>query len=201
MWLYNKKLSSPSVGREVWDLVDYYGSRLETFNGTLVAGDPIQNNVWTLFSGLDDDGSTIPNYWEGKLTRLQIESLKRLKKFVIQGLIGDGQSAEVGLATDRGSFVTIGTIDSTASYVDRSAAVVIGGQTLGSEPLGGESSDIIAFPYTREFNWNELNVDIFCEIKTRFEATDIGYFSVSKIQYEDLRVKSDGRTVPFKYRS
>lgn len=191
-WVYNKKWKS-------WDLTDYYGRFPETFNGTLVVGDPIQNNVWTLFSGSDDDGAAISNYWEGKLSRLQIEELKKLKRLVIQGKIGSQQDIKVSISIDGGSFVAIGEINGDGAYVDSSSEAVIGSSTLGRSEVGGGGSGITASNYEREFKYNELQLGQFEKIKIKFEALGIGHASVSRINYLDLRIK--GGKIPLKYRA
>jgi hypothetical protein len=47
-----------------WDKLDYRATCLAIYNGALLAGDPLSNNVFTLFSGFDDDESPIDNHWQ-----------------------------------------------------------------------------------------------------------------------------------------
>ena len=46
-----------------WDRLNYYASVLVEYKGTLIAGDPVSNNAYVLFSGFDEDGDVIENYW------------------------------------------------------------------------------------------------------------------------------------------
>src|SRR5439155_17138915 len=82
------------------DLLDYWVSCFAIYNGSLIAGDSLTGNVYTLFSGFDDDDSLIDNYWESGAdsvlpTRGAIRNrykffnvLKKVHKFVVIGSIG-----------------------------------------------------------------------------------------------------------------
>jgi len=174
---------------------DYFVSCFEVYEGSLIGGDSISGNVNVLFNGLDDDESNISNYWEGKLTTLDIERLKKEKKLVIQGEIGNEQSITVSASIDRGSFVEIGTIEGSGSYVDTTQRVVIGSQMVGTGTIGGDSSGVEAYNYMREFSMPLGNFQL---IQLRFEADGLGYASVSTIAHKDLRVK--WARIPEKYR-
>lgn len=177
------------------DQHDYFVSCFEIYDGDLIAGDSISGNVNILFSGLDDDGSTIGNNWTGKLTDLTVPRLKKEKKIVLQGEIGKEQRIQVSCAPDRGSFVTIGTIEGSGSYVDTTQRVVIGSQTVGSGTIGGDSTGVEAYNYLREFS---MPVGNFERIQLRFEALGLGYASVSTIIHKDIRGKWN--KLPSKYR-
>jgi len=174
---------------------DYFVSCFEIFDGSLIAGDSVAGNVSILFSGLDDDDSVISNYWEGALSNLGIERLKKQKKIVLQGEIGREQSIKVSCAVDRGSFVEIGIIEGTGTYVDTTQRVIIGSQTVGDGTIGGDSSGIEAYNYVREFS---MPVGNFEKIMLKFEAEGLGYASVSTIVHKDLREK--WARIPAKYR-
>lgn len=165
---------------------DYYVNCFDIYNGSLIAGDSISGNVTVLFNGSDDDGSEVSNYWEGKLTDLTTNRLKKQKKIVIQGEIGKEQSIKVSCAVDRGSFVEIGTIEGSGSYVDVTSSVLVGSQLVGSGTIGGDSSGVEAYNYVREFS---MPTGTFELIMLRFEAIGLGYASVSTIEHKDLREK------------
>lgn len=174
---------------------DYFVNCFEIYNGALIAGDSVSGNVAVLFNGYDDDGSTIYNYWEGKLADLGARRLKKQKKIVIQGEIGKEQSIVVSCAVDRGSFVEIGMIEGAGTYVDTTNRVVVGSQTVGNGTIGGESNGVEAYNYMREFSMPTGNFEL---IQLRFEAQGFGYASVSTIMHKDIRIKWS--KIPAKYR-
>lgn len=188
------------------DMMDYRVSCFAIYNGTLVAGDSISNNIYTLFSGTDDDGFEVPNYWEGKLDDLDMERLKATKKLVLEGDIGPEQAIKVSISIDNGSFAEVQSptdvtndtrfIEGDGSYIDRSQRVDVGSLIIGEGTLGGGGDGIEAYHYLREV---KLAIDHFSEIKVRYEATKIGYASVSMQQYKDVRRK--WQKLPVKYRS
>lgn len=198
LFVYDKLLKS-------WDEHDYICSTLEVYNGTLIAGDPATNNVYELFSGLDDADSEIPNSWDSDLDDLDIDGLKKSKRFKLQGQIGPDQKIKVSMSVDGGAFVEIGGSDSNGvhtyaiegggSYVDRGQAVTVGSLVVGNSVLGGGSDGIEAYNYEREIR---LNLDKLEQVIVRFEAIGIGYASVSLYDHKDVRYK--GKKVPLKYR-
>lgn len=182
---YNKK--SKAI-----DKLDYYANYFEIYNGTLIAGDSVTGNVYTLFSGTDDDGVEITNYWESKLDDLDSDRQKDVRRFVLQGEIGPEQEIHVYRADDRGTYVEITDEDGEAfikgsgSYVDKSQSVNVGAETIGSSVVGGGSDGIIAYNYMRELI---ITGDKFKEQKIKFVATKLGYASVSMYEYKDIRLK------------
>jgi hypothetical protein len=151
--------------------------------------------VYTLFSGYDDEEAEIYNYWEGSLNDLGLSRLKRMKRIVVQGEIGPEQTIKVSFAIDRGEFAEIGTISGSDSQVDTAQQVNVGNLTIGVGTVGGGGSGITAYNYMKEF---VVNADMFHLIKLRFEATRLGYASVSMIEMKDIREK--WAKVPVKYR-
>lgn len=181
-----------------WDVVDYYASCFAVYQGTLLAGDSISDNVYTLFSGVDDDDSVISNSWAGKNDELDIPGLKKNKRLVVEGNIGPDQEIEVFADTDQSGFVSIGLILGSGTYVDTAQRVSVGAMTVGRSEIGGGSGDgeITAYHYVREFT--QLALDKFQRIKLKFVANEIGYASVSDVWFKDIRFKGD--KVPTKYR-
>lgn len=198
----------------IWNSLDflpYYASSLENYNGTLVCGDSLSNNAYELFSGLDDDESTIENYWEGAAEDMELPGMKKSKKVVLEGGVGPDQGIRVYVSTDKGAFVEIGAGPATAAwptgtpaiygggaYVDRAQRVDVGAPTVGRTEVGGGSTlldGIEAYHYKREFS---LNQDRFERAKIRYVAVGIGYASISLQQWKDIRHKSNKS--PQKYR-
>lgn len=194
---------------KIWnsiDILDYAVSCFEVYDGALMGGDSLTNNVMELFSGFDDDESDIPNYWEGNLDDLDIEGLKKSKKLLLQGEIGPEQKIKVSLSVDNGPFVEVGgstddsgnpvyAIEGDGSYIDTTQRVSVGPQTLGRGEVGGGSDGAVAYNYERLF---KLSLGSFDKIKIRYEAVGLGYASVSTTKFWDIRFK--GKKVASKYR-
>lgn len=188
MILYNKK-------QKTIDILDYWASSFDVYAGTIIAGDPYTDNVYTLFSGFDDDDSLIPNNWQGNEDGLDFEGMKKVKKLIVIGEIGPDQDVEVSASIDNGAFVLVGTIAGDGDYVDKGQSVAVGTVTIGSKEIGGGGAGVSAYNYEREI---DLALDRFETIKLKFEALGIGYFSVSEVRYFDIRFKSF--KIPSKYR-
>lgn len=178
------------------DLVDYYASCFAIYDGTLVAGDSVSDNVYTLFSGVDDDDATIANYWEGSLDDLDYNGQKRVAELTIEGEIGPDQSGKLSISVDRGPFIEVRSpsdvtadvhaIEGDGDYVDRSQRVTVGALILGNAELGGGSDGIEAYHYRRTFR---IALDKFEFIKFRIEATGLGYLSLTEFTFADVRLK------------
>jgi len=189
------------------DILDYSVTCFEEYNGRLIGGDSLSNNFIELFSGFDDfDADAIENYWIGGNDDLDIESLKKTKKFQLRGLIHPDQKLKVSVSLDGGAFVEIGgsddalgnhtyAIEGAGSYVDTGNAIYIGGPTLGTRIIGGGSDGSFAYAYEREF---KIQLDKFERILIKYEAMDVGYVSVSQQKYVDIREKA--KKAPAKYR-
>ena len=199
MFIYNKRLSVPGE-RDVWDKLDYFAYSLAINNGTLWGGDSLANNVYVLFSGLDDDESEIPNEWEGHLDNDDMPGhLKKTKILEIDGYIGPNQTIDVYLSTDRGDYGNaVGSINGQGDYVDSGQSVAVGALTLGKSEVGGggEDGDIPAYHYTREI---KLRKGKYEYKKIKFVATGLGYASISNVRYRDVRDK--GQKLSTQYRS
>lgn len=177
------------------DVTDYYASTFENYNGTLVAGDSVSDNVYTLFSGLDDDGANIAGYVEFGLSDLQVENMKKTKRLIMEGNIGALQTTKVYLAVDSEPFVQVGTITGSGSYVDKGQAVTVGSVTVGKKEIGGGSDGIEAYHYLKEI---KLALGNFYRVKIRLQPTSLGWFDVENMEFRKIKVKSN--KVPFKYR-
>ncbi|MDD5110497.1 MAG: hypothetical protein PHI63_04775 [Patescibacteria group bacterium] len=194
MWLYHRTYKS-------FDVVDYIASTLEEFEGKLVAGDDIADNVYELFSGYDDDGSLIPNFWMGKTDHLDINRLKRERKMIVRGLIQPDQNLDIYGKSDDGAWVLLGSVQGDGDYVDTGTKVTIGPVTAGRNEIGGggsgSSGSVTASPYTRELDLMQLGD--FYELTLKVQATFLGYVSVSSFEHYDIRAKL--ARLPVKYRS
>jgi len=193
VFTYNKK--SRAIDKH-----DYYATCFAIYEGTLIAGDSVTNNCYTLFSGTDDDGVEIDNYWESKLDDLDSDRQKDVRRIMLQGEIGKEQEIKVYRSDDRGAYVEITDDDGetfikgSGSYVDLTQSVNVGAETIGSSVVGGGSDGIIAYNYMREL---KIKGDKFKEQNLKFVATKLGYASVSVYEFRDLRLKHS--RIPNKY--
>jgi hypothetical protein len=191
---YNNAVFAFNKRLKLWEKYDYFVACFVIYNGALVAGESISYNVAELFSGFDDNTATIPNYWEGNLTKLEVEELKRLKRFWVQGEISRDQSLDIYMAFDRGPYILVGTQNGSDDNVDSGSRTVIGSDAIGESTLGGQTSTTV-YNYIKEI---KLTQGKFYEVKVKFEATALGYCSVSKYTYHDILLK--GFKLPLRYR-
>lgn len=196
--IYNKK-------SKIWDLLDYPSSRLAEYMGTLISGDPLTDNVFTLFSGFDDDGEPIPNYWTSGSSNLGIPGQKRTNRMVVDGLIQSSQNIDVYLSYDGAAFTKVFKIQGTGTYVDSSKSIAVGSNTEGSKVVGGGQT-VYANPFQVEFTINSPRYEY---IRVKFVACvpavdndpaylpGGGYAQINYYEYKDSRWKSS-RSVPFR---
>jgi len=187
---YNSVMFIQNTLSGAWDRVDYDVSCLDEYNGTLIAGDFITNNLMTLFSGYDDDGDVINNYWTTSDLDLNTDNLKDTRRMVIEGLIQKGQSYTVSLSLDGGTFAEYYTIFGNGSYVDSGINTHVGSSTIGSKIIGGGGGDT-AHPYSVDF---PLNTGKYTHCRVKIEALDVGYVSIDSITFKDNRDKGRKRT-------
>lgn len=179
MFIYNKRSGT-------WDFLDYPASRLAEYAGTLIAGDPLSNNIFTLFSGFDDDGSIITNYWTSGQTNLKSPGQKVTNRMVVDGLIVASQNIEVSLSYDGGNFTKVFTIEGTGTYVDSGKSISVGSVTEGSKIVGGGAT-VFANPFEVEFPVNSAHYEY---IRIKFEATGGGWAQINSYEFKDNRFKS-----------
>lgn len=182
MFILNKKSGS-------WDVCDNPASRLATYNGALIAGDPLTPNVFKLFSGFDDDNNLITNHWTGGSSDLGLMGQKRFTRFVIEGLIQSSQSFAIDFAYDGGDFIETFIVAGDGSYVDTGRSIAVGSYTTGSKITGGDSAIVTANPYQVEIR---VQSDRFQYVRPRFRALGGGYLSVHRYAYKDIRQKALG---------
>ena len=186
-FVYNKTFN-------FWDRLDYAVSVLDIYDGSLIGGSSISNNVFTLFSGLDVEGANIYNFWQGGISKLRIKNLKKVKKLKLEGEIGPDQEIRVYASLDRGPFVEIldsaggAFIKGSGGYVDRTQRVIVGALTIGTSEIGGGSDGVEAYHYERMLDFGQ---DRFSEVQIKFEAANIGYASITELEFHDIRVFQD----------
>lgn len=170
-----------------WDILDYPASCMAQFNGTLIVGDSLSNNLFTLFSGTDDQGANINNYWFSKLFNLGVGGMKQFNRFVIKGLIQQTQNLDIYFSFDNGNFTKFQTISGTGSYVNLGNPTDVGSSTVGSNVVGGGGSPIISYPYEYEF---AVPAGIFEYVQIQLIANNVGFVQVDELTFKDVRLKS-----------
>ena len=190
---YNSVMYVRNAHSGAWDKLDFKVSCLGIHDGALIAGDPISNNVYTLFSGFDDDESNIENWWQDGQLNLGTNNLKRAHLMRVTGLIQKDQNIEVYIILDDGNPVLAYTIQGTGSYIDQGINTPIGSYTVGSKVIGG-GGEATAHPFDVTF---EIHTDKFRYISTRFVATDVGYAEIDSYTFKDIRDKGV-RSLPTK---
>lgn len=184
--------------------LDYFVSCFDIYDGNLIAGDDVSDNVYILLSGTDDNQSYIGNYAEGNLDNLDYRGRKRIVEITVDGEIGPEQAIKISMSTDRGPFVEVRSkqdvtagvhaIEDDGDYIDRTQSVNVGAFTLGRGEVGGGSDGIVAYHYRRSFR---IALDKCEFVKFRVEAMRLGYASVTEFTYRDIRLK--WRKIPSKY--
>lgn len=197
-----------SIDKLNWSL-----SRLEVIDGTLVGGESISQNVYVLFSGLDDDNFGIDAKWESRDDGFEDRAvgLKKAKRLRVRGEIGIGQKIFVYANYDNSGYQLItddkhpdGAIAGNGDYVDGGQSVAVGATTIGRFEVGGGGDGILAYPFYTEFH---LNSPKFERVKLKFEvkAVDdngndcLGYASIT--EYELYAIYSKSTRIPTKYNS
>lgn len=171
----------------MWDKTDFRVACMDSYNGTILAGDTISQNIFQLFVNVDDDGSPINNQWTGGLMNLNMSGLKRFYYFLIDIYIGISQTFNIYLQFDTGAFVLIGTVNGTDSDVDRNDSVVIGQGLSGNNVIGGAGNgQIFGYRCRRQINWVS---DLFEYIAPKFQCTKFGALQVNEFGFMSIRQK------------
>lgn len=93
MFLYNYR-------RKTLDVLPYSAKTMQDINGELFIGDTLTDNVYQVFTGFDDDGDNISNYWISGDDLFGTQRLKKVKRLRIKGLIVPSQTLQVYLNTE-----------------------------------------------------------------------------------------------------
>lgn len=170
----------------LWDLLNYPISCLDEYLGMLLSGDSLSNNIFTLFSGFDDDGSLINNYWKSKQYNLGIQGLKTTGRFVVRGLIQQTQSIDVLASFDNGNFIKLFTIAGNGAYVNTGTPAEVGANTIGSQVIGGGGGTVTAYPFEIDY---PIASDLYEYVQIQFQGTNIGYAQIDEFIFKDNRYK------------
>ena len=176
---------------DFWDVLDYGVTCCSIYMGSLLAGDTISPNVFTLFSGYDDDGELITNHWTDAPTNLGIEGQKVFMKFKVRGKIQRSQAIQVWFKYDGGNPVLAYTITGTGTGVNQGNPSTVGSYTVGSKIYGGGGT-ISAYDFEVEI---PIGSPRFEYVQVMYVATGIGWAEIDEYAYMDNRFKTQ-RTLP-----
>ena len=192
----NNRLFLYSLRWKSVDVLPFNGDTLAKNEGLLYIGDSISDNVYQVFSGYDDDGFEIENYWITGSDLLDTEEYKRYRRQTFEGEISREQEIEVYLSLDNDDFTLIGTIEGTGSYVETAQAHTVGSTLIGTDEIGGGSDGDEVYSYFVEF---KVNTGKFYRRRLKFKATKFGYASISMMKDKDILGYGD--KIPRKFRT
>lgn len=192
----NNKLFLYNIRRDTLDILPYGAKTISTNEGLLYIGDILSDNIYQILSGFDDDGYTIENYWISNAERYGSESLKKVKRIRLKGLITPDQSVQVSISYDGDEPTLVGTILGNGSYVDYSESYPIGSQGIGTSPIGGESDNLEGNPFLVEL---KISSPKFRKRTIKLEARGLGYVSIDMI--DDFDIKVFEQRLPSRYRT
>lgn len=188
---YNTLFYIRDLASKNWNLLDYPVSCLAEYLGALIGGDSLGPDADILFSGLDDDGSTIYNYWKSAYTNFGFAGQKKVNWLEVEGLIQRDQNIQIWLSLDNGPYTLAFTISGQGAYVSSSSPVGVGSNTLGSTVLGG-GAPIQAKEFTVTI---PLFTDYFDNLSFQVIATEVGWAQIDIMRWKDIRLKAR-KTLP-----
>lgn len=192
----NNKLFLYNVRRKTIDILPYRVKTIVEDKGALYSGDTLTDNVYQLLSGFDDDDDTIENYWIGHDEMYGTESLKKLKRYRIKGVITPDQSIGVYFSPDGDTFTQIGTVLGDGTYVDFINNFTIGSSGIGESGIGGETDTLDGAFYLCELKLSQTK---FRKRTIKLVALGIGYVSVTMM--DDFKIQFFQQKLPARYRS
>lgn len=188
---FNTQFYVRDLASKNWNLLDYPVSCLGEFLGALISGESLGPNLNVLFSGLDDDGSPIFNYWKSAYTNFGFAGQKKVNWLEVQGLIQRDQNIQIFLSLDGGPYVPYFTISGQGAYVSSASPVGVGSNTVGSTIVGGGGA-ITANQFTVTI---PFFTDYFDNLSFMIQATDVGWAQIDVMRFKDIRLKAR-KTLP-----
>lgn len=188
--LVNMKLNPVAV-----DVTHYHANCFAVDGNSFYCGDSLSANVYTLFSGFDDDDSAIDGYYITHKDLMGTENLKRVRKQKWRGALSVSQSFEIYASYDDSAFQLLYTITGEGSYVDAGTPETVGSHMVGSIGVGGESDGTDVYTFFLEFNEKSPK---FRNRRLKIVPTGIGYLRIN--EYQDVDVLVYDNKMPKKYR-
>tara|TARA_R100001530_G_scaffold134845_2_gene110609 strand:+ start:12556 stop:14436 length:1881 start_codon:yes stop_codon:yes gene_type:complete len=195
----NNKLFRYNTRVRSMDILPFAARVFATDAGVLYTGDTLSNNIYKTFTGFDDEGFEIENFWDGNDDKFDAERLKRVRRLEFRGQIEKTQNVEVYGMFDNDIFELLGTIRGDSNYVDLTQPYVIGTTEIGSSEIGGGTptvdEPVTIYNYAVRF---KINTPKFYRMKLRYKYTGIGFASIS--QQKDVDIRLFRERIPVKYR-
>lgn len=180
--LKNNRLLLCNMPDNTVDIAPYGGSCFTKNGGFLYMGDPVSQTSYEMFTGFDDLGLKIQNYWISKGETYETDVLKKTKKYRFRGLISPDQSIKVYMSLDNGDYQHIGTILGSGDYVDYTTSYAIGTVQIGTSTIGGDDEDTV-YKFLMEI---KVRLPKFRKRKIKLSAEGIGYVAIQEIQDFDI---------------
>ena len=178
------------------DITSYTARTFARDGVSLYMGSSLSESIYQLFSGFDDDGYSISNYWTGKGDTLATNNLKKYRKIRLKGQISADQSYAVYINYDGGGQQQVALVQGSGTYVDYSSPQSIGSNFIGSAQIGGDDLSNI-FPYFVEIKLSKPPK--FRKRQLTFVALGIGYVDIDSVL--ELGIEQYEGKIPARYRS
>lgn len=184
------------------DITSFNARTSASDSSNLYIGSSITQTVYQLFTGFDDDGLALENFWTSKAENLRPNTkkifphgLKKLRKLRLKGRIDPDQSYAVYANYDNAGFQLVGTVLGNGTYVDDSQPEAVGVNMVGAAQVG-EDITATVFPYLLEL---KIKAPKFRTRKFKFVALGIGYVDIESTVDHDITVFED--RIPKRFRS
>lgn len=149
----------------------------------LYGGSPFEKTTYKIFTGYDDLGDVLENYWKSKGEYYKDnEHLHKFRKIRLKGLIDKSQWYEVYVSYDDQSYQLVGTIRGDADYVDYTNPLLVGVNLVGEADIGGVGGTTV-YPYFTEI---KVKTPKFRKRSIMFVAKGIGYVNIQQVQDWDI---------------
>lgn len=188
--LVNLKQNPVSV-----DITHYNANCFAVDGNTFYSGDSLSGNVYTLFTGFDDDDEPIEAYYITHKDLLGSEALKRIRKKRIRGTLSADQGFELYASYDDSAFQLVGTVAGTGNYVDAGTPETVGSHMVGSGGVGGESDGEDVYSFLMEMN---VKSPKFRQVRWKIVPTGLGYLRINHMHDFDVLMYEE--KLPKKYR-
>lgn len=177
------------------DITSFNSRTFAKSAGVLYTGSSVSQTVYELFTGFDDDGYAISNFWLGKDETWGTNDLKKYRKIRLKGRIAIDQSYAVYIDYDDRGAQLVGTVLGSGTYVDVTSPQTIGSNMVGEEQVGGNFTTNI-YPYQLEIKLKK--VPKFRKRTIKFVALGIGYVDIDS--QGDLLIDTFEAKLPARYR-
>lgn len=188
--LVNMKLDPVAV-----DVTHYHANCFAQDGNTFYSGDSLSSNVYTLYTGFDDDDEPIEAYYITHKDLLGTEDLKRIRKKRIRGSISLDQGFDLYASYDDDAFQLEGSVTGRGNYVDAGTGETIGAHMVGSVGVGGEADGEDVYTFLMEMS---IKSPKFRQVRWKIVPNGVGYLKIAHMH--DFDVLTYEQKLPKKYR-